>query len=87
MLLLHSFLISILATKRARSVFLACVFLSWDWSVDFALLSSIELEYRTATTVLEHRILLGAEGRAHLNSVGCYLPIRRGYLVTKGESK
>ena len=53
-----------------------CVLRSWDWSVDFALLPSIELGHRTATTVLRHRIVICAGGRADLNRVGCYLPIR-----------
>ena len=35
--------------------------------------------HRTPTTVLRHRIVICAGGRAHLNRVGCYLPIRRGY--------
>ena len=58
---------------------LASVLRSWDWSVGFALLPSIELGHRTGTTVLEHRIVICAEEGAHLNRVGCYLPIRRGY--------
>ena len=49
-----------------------CVLCSWDSSADFARLSSIGLGPRTPTTVLEHRILLCAQGRVHLKcDFGC----------------